>query len=64
MDDRQRREALDIYVTDCFYRICASLGNPPHVRYYDLLHPQPEDTREAVDIAHERLERFGIKVVE
>ena len=51
-------------MTDCFYRICASLGNPPHVRYYDLLHPQPEDTRDAGEIARERLSRFGIKVVE
>lgn len=33
-------------------------------RYYDILHNTPEDDRDGEEIAYERLERFGIKVVE
>ena len=51
-------------MTDCAYSLCAALGNKPRRRYYDILHPTPEDTRTGEEIALDRLARFGIKVVD
>lgn len=63
MDALRKDEAYRVYITDCFYVICASLGNKIGKRYYDMLHP--EDNSVSGDtLARERLERFGIKVVD
>lgn len=63
MLSRIREENYRVYVTDCLYSIGAAWNNPPRLRYYDILHPTPEDKRTGEEIAVERLERFGIKVV-
>lgn len=56
-------EAYRVYVTDCFYVIAASLGNKLDRRFYDMLHPE-DDSVDGAALARERLEHFGIKVVE
>ena len=61
---RHREEAYRVYLTDTLYSLCAFTGNKPARRYYDLLHPVPEDTRSGMEIAVERLEALGIKVVD
>lgn len=62
--DYRREEAYRVYVTDCFYAITQSLGNPMRRRFYDMLHNTPEDERDGEEIVYERLERFGVKVVD
>lgn len=61
---RAKDDAYRVYLTDCIYSLCASWGNPPKRRYYDILHPAPTDGRPAMEIAIERLQRGGIKVVD
>lgn len=51
-------------MTDCLYYIGRHLGISMQYRYFDILYPQPEEKRSGKEIALERLERFGIKVVE
>ena len=63
MDDCRMDEAYRVYVTDCFYVICASLGNKIGRRYYDMLHPE-DDRTDGNALARERLAHFGIKVVD
>lgn len=60
---RNREEVYRTYVTDRLYTLCASWGNKPPKRYYDIINPEPEDPRSGEEIARERLESFGIKVV-
>jgi len=57
-------ETYRVYKTDCLYLICCALDNNPGIRYYDMIHPKEEDDRPCEDIVSERLERFGIKVVD
>ena len=64
MNTRRQDEAYRVYVTDCFYGICSTLGGKLERRYYDILHPAQEETRSGEEIAYERLERFGIEVVD
>lgn len=59
----RREEAYRVYETDILLCIGKRLGLKSDKRYYDILHPQPEDNRPGDEIAVERLERFGIKVV-
>lgn len=61
---RAEVEAYCVYETDCLYSIGSALGVKFRRRYYDLLHPEPEDDRTGMEIAQERLARLGIKVVE
>lgn len=60
---RHRDEVYRVYVTDRLYTLCAALNNKPQKRYYDILNPEPADPRSGEEIARERLESFGIKVV-
>lgn len=64
MDKHVELETYRTYKTDCLYLICCALGNNPGIRYYDMIHPREEDDRPCEDIVSERLERFGIKVVD
>lgn len=64
LNESKQEEAYRVYVTDCFYSICCSLGNPMEMRFFDVLHNNPVDDRDGKEVAYERLERFGIKVVE
>lgn len=59
----RKEETYRVYETDCLYGIAKALGVGISRRYYDVLHPQPEDDRTSEEIMNERLERFGIKVV-
>lgn len=54
------------YMADCAAGVLMRLGVEHVPRLYDLDHHQAaeiEDNRSAEEIAHERLERMGIKVV-
>lgn len=64
MSKHAELEVYRVYKTDCLYLICCALGNDPGIRYYDVIHPKEEDDRPCEDIVSERLERFGIKVVD
>lgn len=61
----RKQEAYRIYETDCLYGIASALGLKIHGRYAELIqHSEPEEDRTGKEIAIERLEHFGIKVVE
>ena len=64
VNERKRTEAYMIYETDCLQLIGKSLGIEFNSRFYDILHPEKIDNRPAEEIAEDRLERFGIKVVD
>ena len=64
VEEIRREESYRIYETDALCGIGRALGLSFEKRYYDILHPQPEDNRSGGEIAAERLERFGIKVVD
>lgn len=64
--ERQRREMYEIYVTDALYSLITVWStNAKDVmkRYYDLLHPQKEDTRTGQEIAEDIIKRHGLKAV-
>lgn len=61
---RAETEVYRVYETDCLYGIARALGVKFRRRFYDILHPEPEDDRTGMEIAQERLDRLGIKVVE
>jgi len=63
LNTQRRTEAFAVYVTDCLHSIGQSLGVKYDRRFYDILHPRPVDHRPADQIAADRLNRFGIKVV-
>lgn len=60
---RQHEESYRVYVTDCLYALTRWTGNKLNKRYYDMLHPEPVDTRSGDEIARDRLKAFGIEVV-
>lgn len=62
--ERVQTEKYRVYETDCLYAICKSLGVEIEKRYYDVLRPSEEENKPADEIVEERLERFGIKVVD
>lgn len=64
LDARLKEEAYRVYVTDCLYYVAEAWGTRMKCRYYEILHPQPEDKRTGKEIALDRLDRFGIKVVD
>lgn len=64
MMERAEQTAYRVYETDCLYLICCALGNNPGKRYYHILNPIPEDKRSGMEIAEERLDRYGIEVVD
>ena len=53
-----------VYHTDCLRLISCALGNNPGKRYWNIIRPEPADERTGMEIAEERLERFGVKVVD
>ena len=57
-----REEAYQVYETDCLYAIGRTLGIKFPCRFYETLHHN-EENRSGEEIAAERLNRFGIKVV-
>lgn len=62
--ERVAEENYRAYETDCLMAICRTLGVKIPKRYYEILHPAPEENRSGSELAAERLERFGIKVVD
>lgn len=61
---RVRDDIYRIYVTDAFYNICNFTGNRMSRRYFDILHPTPEDPRSGMEIAVDFLTAHGIPVVD
>lgn len=61
---RLRDESYRLYVTDRLYVISACLGVRPNKQYRDILYPRIEDTRPGKEIAMERLETFGVTVIQ
>lgn len=60
-------EAYRVYTTDALRTISEStahFGGSGYItaRYYDLVHPQPEDNRSGEEIASDILERAGVTV--
>lgn len=51
----------DFYITDTLYFI--SRGQAPTKKLHEIMHPVPEDTRPADEIARERAAKLGLKVV-
>lgn len=47
---RLQKEQLDIYLTDCLLAIARHTGVDTDLRYYDILHPQKEEGRDAEEI--------------
>ena len=61
-------EKYRVYSTDCLYLICCALGHNPGIRYIDSIRMREDDTnnddRSCDDIVSERLQRFGIEVID
>lgn len=64
MYERLQTETYRVYETDCLRLIGIAVGVDIDKRYYDILHPAEEDNRNEEETASDRLERFGIKVVD
>ena len=64
MTERAKTEAYRVYETDCLCAIGKSLGVEIGRRYYDILHPDKDEDKPADVIIEERLNRFGIEVVD
>lgn len=60
---QRKEEMFWDYQSDCLYIIASYLGCKPSKRFYDILHPQPVDTRTGMEIAKDRLAKFGIEVI-
>ena len=44
--------------------ISSALGNIPGARFRDIIKPEPKEERNGAEIVADRLDRFGIKVVD
>ena len=64
MEAHLNDDAFRYYVTDCLHGLCNANGVKVTRRFYEIMHPQPKDQRDGMEISMERLERFGIKVVD
>lgn len=64
INERNTLETYRVYQTNCLYLLCCALNNNPGVRYKDIIYPIAEDERPCDDIVSERLERFGIEVID
>ena len=63
INEYRHQQTYRVYLTDCGYSICKKLGVDVKKRYFDLLCPESVDKRDGMEIAKERLARFGITVV-
>lgn len=63
LDQKYKQEAYQIYVTDIARAVCMSLGAKNVKRYYELIHPPKEETRNAQDIVAEISQKAGLKEV-
>ena len=66
MDINRRRERanFDIYVTDVLGGLLSRWCTEKIPRYYDLIHPAPEDKRTGQEIADDIIAKYGLKVVD
>lgn len=63
-NERLKRENFEIYLTDA----AAALVNlfaegSPMKRYYDIIHPKPEEKRTGAEIVQDIIARHGLKEV-
>ena len=63
MESRISDEAYRYYHTDCLMGICTALGAKVTRRFYDIMHPKPEDDRDPMEIATSWLDSHGFKAV-
>lgn len=63
---RRENEIYRVYVTDCLKAIGKQTGVEFKCRYYEMVHPEPDDTegRSGMEIAKARLAAFGIEVID
>lgn len=64
VEARARDEGWRCYAGDLLRLIALSLGCTNISRYYDIIHPAPEDDRTAEEIAAEVVQRLGLKTAE
>lgn len=62
--EHAERTAYREYHTDLLYMISSALGNIPGARFRDIIKPEPKEERNGAEIVADRLDRFGIKVVD
>ena len=60
-DRRARRECFESYSADLLRLLATAWGAENVTRYYDLIHPKPEDDRTAEEIAEDFMRRKGLK---
>lgn len=53
-----REGAYRIYITDMLYY--QARGQSLTIRYDDMIHPKPQDTRTAEEIADDIITKFGL----
>lgn len=63
LKEKMERRAYEVYTADSFWAIVSSLGAKGAKRYSEILHPVPVDTRDPKEVAMERAEKMGLKVV-
>ncbi len=64
MEADRQRQLYRVYVTDVLSAIAGQLGVKFNKRYFDLLHPAPEDNRTAAEIAADVMARAGLTFAE
>lgn len=60
LEDRRRAEDYEVYVTDLLRAMAQGWGASVPRRFWDILHPQPEDSRTAEEIAADIMDRMGL----
>lgn len=59
----REEEVFRTYTADSLYFITNYCGVRGWKRYSDIVYPKPEDNRSPQEIARERAEKMGLKVV-
>ena len=62
MQERKRDEQYRVYIGDSLHLILRSLGAQTKA-YSEILYPEPVDNRTPEEIARERAEKLGLKIV-
>ena len=64
MEAERQRQLYQVYVTDALSAIAGQVGVKFTRRYYDMIHPAPEDRRTAAEIAADVMARAGLTFAE
>ena len=62
-NQRKREEAYHVYMSDCLSAVARYCGAKVNKRFYDILYPQPLESKKAEDIVSDLTKKMGLKEV-